>query len=281
MRTAQVSYSTAQKESAYGKARFEVAQHSCDTGDSGIIRIDLLFLESRERRKLTSSREDMLPTYSPNGKWLAFIRVLPGRGRGREIFVVSPTGGRPRRLTFDSEYINGVTWGSDSREIVFSCPRDRAQGAVWRIPVSGGTPRPLSAALRNASFPSISRQGKQMAFIDSWSDSNLYLRAGPGFPPAGMPWQLGAPLGVALSTRTDHSPVFSPDGERFAYISDRTGSNQVWISQRDGSDAIQLTSLGNQSASPPCWSPDGTRHRKFANCLSSALLLGVPVQSIQ
>ena len=80
--------------------------------------------------------------------------------------------------------------GSDSREIVFSSPRDRAQGAVWRIPVSGGTPRPLSAALRNASFPSISRQGKQMAFIDSWSDSNLYLRAGPGFPPAGMPGNL-------------------------------------------------------------------------------------------
>ena len=221
--------------------------------------LDRLFLESGERRKLTSSREDMLPTYSPNGKWLAFVRVLPGRGRGREIFVVSPTRGRPRRLTFDSEYINGLTWSSDSREIVFTSPRDRAQGAVWRIPVSGGTPRPLSAALRNASFPSISRQGRRMAFIDSWSDSNLYLRAGPGFPPAGMPWQLGAPLGVALSTRTDHSPVFSPDGERFAYISDRTGSNQVWISRRDGSDAIQLTSLGNQSASSPRWSPDGTR----------------------
>lgn len=234
-----------------------VARAPNNATDSG--GIDLLFLKTGERRRLTRSRQDMLPAYSPNGKWLAFVRVLPGRGRGREIFVVSAMGGQPRRLTFDSEYINGVTWSSDSREIVFSSPRAPTQGAVWRIPVSGGTPRPLSAALRNASFPSISWHGRRMAFIDSWSDSNLYLRAGPGPPRAGMPWEFDAPLGVALSTRTDHSPVFSPDGERFAYISDRTGSNQVWISRRDGSHSMQLTALGRQSASSPRWSPNGAR----------------------
>lgn len=96
-----------------------------------------------------------------------------------------------------------------------------------------------------------------MAFTESWSDSNIYLRTSSGSPHAGTPWRFDPPVGVALSTGSDHSPVFSPDGERFAFTSDRTGSNQIWVSRRDGSDATQLTSLGNQSAGSPRWSPDG------------------------
>jgi hypothetical protein len=63
---------------------------------------------------------------------------------------------------------------------------------------------------------------------------------------------------------------------RIALVATRSGFHSVMAAMQ-----FQLTSLGNQSASSPGWSPDGTRHRKFANCLSSALLLGVPVQSIQ
>jgi hypothetical protein len=43
--------------------------------------IDLLFLASGERRRLTSSRQDLFPAFSPNGKWLAFVRVLPRPGQ--------------------------------------------------------------------------------------------------------------------------------------------------------------------------------------------------------
>jgi Tol biopolymer transport system component len=219
--------------------------------------IDLLFLKSGVRRRLTSSRQDMLPTFSPNGKWLAFIRVLPGRGRGREVFVVPAKGGRARQLTSDGEYITGVTWTADSGEMVLSSPRNRAQGSFWRIRLSGGSPRPLSAALRNASYPCVSRQGGRLAFTESWSDSNIHLRTGPGFPRAGMLWRFDEPMGVAVSTGTEHTPVFSPDGERFAFVSDRTGNNEIWVSRRDGSATTQLTSLGSESAGSPRWSPDG------------------------
>jgi Tol biopolymer transport system component len=232
------------------------------TPDSG--GIDLLSLESGERRRLTRSREDLLPAYSPNGEWIAFIRVLPGRGRGRDLFVVPARGGQPRQLTFDAAYALGATWTPDSREIVFGSPRDPAQGALWRIPVSGGAPQPLSAGLRNADYPSISRRGGRMAFVVSWTDSNIHLRTGPGFPRTGTPWQWDGPRGVALSTGTDHSPSFSPDGERFAFTSDRNtesgkpgGNNEIWVSGRDGSGARQLTTFPTQIAGSPSWSPDG------------------------
>jgi Tol biopolymer transport system component len=219
--------------------------------------IDLLFLKSGERRRLTSAREDLLPAYSPNGEWIAFIRVGSGRGRGREVFAVPAAGGRAHQLTSDGAYVTGATWTADSREIVFSSPRNPTEGSFWRVSVSGGTPRPVSEALRNASHPSISRQGSRMVFTESFRDTNLYLRTGPGFPHAGTPWRFEAPAGIVLSTGTEHNPVFSPDGEHFAFVSDRTGTNQIWAARRDGSEVMQLTSTGNRPAGSPRWSPDG------------------------
>lgn len=232
-----------------------VARVPDGTPDSG--GIDLLSLESGMRRGLTRSRGDLMPAVSPDGKWITFIRVLHGRGRKREIFVIPATGGQPRQLTFDGEYTTGATWTSDSQEVVFSSPRNQAQGSFWRVPVSGGPPRPVSAALRNASFPSISRQGTRLAFIESSSDTNIHLRTGRGFPRAGMPWRFDAPFGVAVSTGADHTPVFSPDGEYFAFTSNRMGNNQIWVSRRDGSDPVQLTSFASASPASPRFSPDG------------------------
>jgi Tol biopolymer transport system component len=219
--------------------------------------IELLSLESGARRRLTNAREDLHPVFSPNGKWIAFIRVLSDRGRGRDIFAVPANGGQPRRLTSDAEYITGATWTADSQEIVFSSPRDRAQGSFWRVPVSGGASRPVSAALRDASFPSIARQGSRMAFTESGWDSNLHLYTGPGYPDGGARWRFDSRLGVVLSSGTEHTAVFSPDGGRFAFVSDRSGSNQIWVARRDGSEATQLTFLGKETTGSPRWSPDG------------------------
>src|SRR5262249_35425276 len=155
--------------------------------------------------------------------------------------------GQPRQLTFDAGYAMGATWTTDSREIVFASPRDPAQGSLWRIPVAGGSPRPVSPGLRETDYPSMSRGGGRIAFVNSWTDNNIHLRVGSGFPRAGTPWRWDAPRGVAVSTGTDHSPSFSPDGERFAFTSDRNtesgkqgGNNQIWVSRRDGSEARQL-----------------------------------------
>jgi TolB protein len=56
----------------------------------------------------------------------------------------------------------------------------------------------------------------------------------------------------------DDLPVFSPDGRRIAFVSDRGGTAQVWVMHRDGSAARRLTrDLGPQER--VSWSPDGSR----------------------
>jgi imidazolonepropionase-like amidohydrolase/Tol biopolymer transport system component len=55
----------------------------------------------------------------------------------------------------------------------------------------------------------------------------------------------------------DMQPSFSPDGKRLVFISDRNGSENVWISDADGSKARALTSTERDSYMSPIWSPDG------------------------
>ena len=50
-------------------------------------------------------------------------------------------------------------------------------------------------------------------------------------------------------------PQFSPDSKRLVFMSDRTGTRDLWVSKGDGSDAKQITNLGDTGT--PRWSPDG------------------------
>ena len=55
----------------------------------------------------------------------------------------------------------------------------------------------------------------------------------------------------------DVQPTFSPDGKRVAFISDRSGSDQLWVANADGSDPVRLSQLATGSMSFPVWTPDG------------------------
>lgn len=53
-----------------------------------------------------------------------------------------------------------------------------------------------------------------------------------------------------------NQPHFSPDGQSIAFVSDRGGSENVWISKPDGSDAQQLSQDEQVEFASPTWTPD-------------------------
>lgn len=61
-----------------------------------------------------------------------------------------------------------------------------------------------------------------------------------------------------LSTRTDFTTDYSPDGKKIAFSSYRSGFLEIWVCDSDGSKPVQLTYLRTSSTNPR-WSPDGKR----------------------
>jgi Tol biopolymer transport system component len=59
--------------------------------------------------------------------------------------------------------------------------------------------------------------------------------------------------GVAVN----YHPRYSPDGQHIAFISDRSGQNNLWVMNADGSDARAVFASGDVRASTPVWTPDG------------------------
>jgi Tol biopolymer transport system component len=65
------------------------------------------------------------------------------------------------------------------------------------------------------------------------------------------------PVSLIASTYDEEAPQYSPDGTRIVFVSRRSGSSEIWVCGSDGSNALQLTSLG--ATGSPHWSPDGHR----------------------
>jgi len=63
---------------------------------------------------------------------------------------------------------------------------------------------------------------------------------------------------LSTDAYNDHAPRWSPDGARLAFLSDRSGSEQVWLDTLDGDgEARQLTHFPAGVTGEPVWSPDG------------------------
>ncbi|MFQ5751301.1 MAG: TolB family protein, partial [bacterium] len=52
-------------------------------------------------------------------------------------------------------------------------------------------------------------------------------------------------------------PRFSPDGKKISYTSDRGGGDNIWVMNRDGSEAQAVTNEDFRLLNNACWTPDG------------------------
>jgi Tol biopolymer transport system component len=223
--------------------------------------IFLLSVETLEKRRLTAPPEehqaDMAPAFSPDGRFVAFARFRGTTKPG--VYVVPVTGGEPRRVSLGDVWTrgepSGLTWTADGNSIVVSWSPDPWPTSVslWRVPVSGGVPVLVPVGGDNAHQPSISRRGNRLAFKRAHFDTDTWEIGISGAPPEGH-----SPRRVLSSSRSDDCPQISPDGSKIAFASDRSGTNEIWMCDRDGANALQLTRFGANSGTPR-WSPDSRR----------------------
>jgi Tol biopolymer transport system component len=163
-------------------------------------------------------------------------------------------GGGTRRLTTDVTVEGGLAWLPDSSGIVFASPRTGGTSRLWRLSASGGTPEPITAGEQDAFSPAIARRGNRLAYTADTGSASLWrIGLTDSNPPKAR-----AASRLIYSTRYQQDPQYSPDGRSIAYGSNRSGSDEIWVSDVDGRTATQLTHFRGTHVGTPRWSPDGS-----------------------
>jgi Tol biopolymer transport system component len=108
---------------------------------------------------------------------------------------------------------------------------------------------------RTVSDPQISSDGTQVLYVTSVRDlkenvqnTDIWKVAAAG----------GSPIQLTHSPKSDASPRWSPDGKWIAFISDRSGKNQIYLMNAAGGEAEALTTQ-KEGVNSFDWSPDGKR----------------------
>lgn len=168
--------------------------------------------------------DDIQPSFSPNGEQIAFRSDCDGGG----IFIIEANDQanqqRGKRL---SEAGYNPTWSPDGREILYSTGnaysphiRRTAGGQLWAVNVATGEKRRL--ATPDAMQPHYSPHGLRVAY---WGVNPANQQQRDIWT---IPTQGGATVAVTNDAALDWNPVWSPDGQYLYFVSNRTGTMNLW-----------------------------------------------------
>jgi eukaryotic-like serine/threonine-protein kinase len=233
----------------------------CPTPKGGerVWALRLFSTETGEQAELTSPASseagDVAPAVSPDGKTLVFSRVSPDFFNASVWLLHLGEGyksvGKEEQIRSTGMTDIGAAWLPDSLEFVFSSRTGTNQG-LWRTAASkGAAPRRIEIGIAPAVQPTISRLGNRLAFAVFQYDLNIWRvdLKGPGKEPS-------QPARFIASTQVEYYPAYSPDGQRIAFMSERSGTEEIWICDSDGSKTLRLTTFGGAAVYGPSWSPD-------------------------
>lgn len=92
------------------------------------------------------------PTFSPDGKWLAYERLIAGTNN-MEVYARNVATGSNKRLTYNSRYDGQPSWSPDGSKIAFTSNRS-GQFQLYTMPASGGSPTRITHTSTSESSPS-------------------------------------------------------------------------------------------------------------------------------
>ncbi len=205
------------------------------------------------QRRLTNHRgKDLSPTWSPDGKKIAFVS---DRNEGSfQIWVMDSDGANPVRLT-DGFWDENPDWSPDGKRIAYDFLLNPENPDVWSrvifvIDADGKNNKQLTN--RDGAGPSWSPDGRKIAFESSRSGrhSEIYVMEADGRNQKRLTYDFG----------DNRDPAWSPDGRQIAYTGFWNNGNpnifnwNIHLIDSDGKNQRMLTEKG--IAHDPTWSPD-------------------------
>jgi Tol biopolymer transport system component/DNA-binding winged helix-turn-helix (wHTH) protein len=212
-------------------------------------------------------REDTAPAFRPDGRYLAFIRVSNVGSSELYGVAISEGGALQGALTPLTSHPGRRTaspvWTPDGRDILFAAGPTTGEMSVWKIrSLRAGQEERVALAESGVTSLSIPRaygnQKLRVAYARTVQDSNIWRIREPG-PGSHGSFVKAEPFRSINTTRQEFNAQFSPDGNRIAFESSRSGTTEIWVCRSDGSKLVQLTAFGGAQIGGPQWAPDSER----------------------
>jgi eukaryotic-like serine/threonine-protein kinase len=199
---------------------------------------------------------DWDPVWTPDGRYLYFSSERGGSMNLWRVPIDPTTGrtrGEPEPVTTPSRTSGSISFSRDGKLMMYVSSDKRS--SIMRVgvdPASGrvtGPPRPVFRGSRVIYTQDISPKGDQIAFTTLGGREDLYVvrSDGTGYTQ------------ITDDAFRDRGPKWSPDGDRIAFYSDRSGRYETWTVRPDGRDPTQLTKATGAARTEVTWSPDGKR----------------------
>ncbi len=221
----------------------------------------LLSLDTGERRRLTSPGEGQIGdfgiAFSPDGRFLALLRfatrsvgdvyLLP---LGADYVVAGPV----VRMTHENRLVGGPAWSAHGDHLFYSSGGALSYRTLRMLaidpthPERSVEPVPLPAGEHATT---LATAHNRLVYAREERDTNIWR-----LPLRGTAAH-AAPTLLIASTFDEYNPDFSADGKRLTFTSTRSGTEEIWVANADGSAETQMTSVGGANTSNSRWSPDG------------------------
>lgn len=205
------------------------------------------------------------PLYSPDGTRLAFISNRTGAG---DIYVLHLRSGELKRITFDDVRSALDAWSPDGKYLYFSSSRHDigSMSDLYRIPSDGGTPVAIAAdryndesqAAPNPVNGSIAFLTGSIAVTQWWRKGHAHIDETRFtlLTPAAKVGDAPGYVPLLENHAKNLWPMWSADGKRLFYMSDASGTENIWEKPTAGA-ARQITKFNDGRVLFPSISQDG------------------------
>ena len=200
---------------------------------------------------------DWNPVWSPDGRYIYFASDRGGSMNLWRIAVDEKTGGAtgaPEAVPTLSRYAFNVSFSRDGKSLVYVRYESTSNiQSVLFDALSGkvtGEPFWVTRGYTGVGTPQLSPDGGR--YVARWlhptqEDIAIFNKDGSNL------------RALTDDKFQDRSPHWFPDGQRVVFTSDRSGVNQIWAINADGTGLRQLTFADKNGADSPVLSPDGKR----------------------
>jgi Tol biopolymer transport system component len=203
------------------------------------------------QKQLTSAAgANSYPTVTPDGRYIIFLAQRAG---ALALWRMDADGGNARQLVA-GEISFQSSASPDGKWIVYTArAADSDRANLWKIAIDGGAPVRLTDL--NASLPSVSPDGKQIAFRVVTDDPAA--AASPRSLEV-IPFDGGQAAKVSeLPSMPYRVLQWMPDGRAIAYLDKRGGVSNIWVVSTTGGQPRQLTHFTSDGVFYFAWSRDG------------------------